>query len=53
LAAMTSATLDSWKDDARKNLDYARRLRYTDPRLCMEILIDILDDLLKRLPHET
>lgn len=34
--------------NARRNLEYARRLRYTDPKLCMSILIDVLDDLLKR-----
>jgi hypothetical protein len=37
-----------WKSEARKNLEYARRLRYTYPKLCMLILIDVLDDFLKR-----
>ena len=38
--------------NARRNLDYARRLRYTHPKLCMSILIDVLDDLLKRSSPE-
>lgn len=38
---------DEWRYDARKRLEYARRLRYTDPKLCMEVLIDVLDELLR------
>ena len=48
MVAIAVTTLDSWRHDARKNLEYASRLRYTDPKLCMQILIDVLDDLLKR-----
>jgi len=53
LVAIAVTTLDSWRHDARKNLEYASRLRYTDPKLCMEIIIDLLDQLLQRLPRET
>lgn len=31
----------------RKRLEVARRLRYENPRLCMEILVDVISELLK------
>ncbi|MGA2784951.1 MAG: hypothetical protein ABSF09_09670 [Candidatus Bathyarchaeia archaeon] len=46
MSTATIQTDDAWKTEARRNLEYARRLRYTDPKLCMSILIDVLDRLL-------
>lgn len=53
MKVVTVQTQDTWGQEARERLEYARRLRYTDPKLCMEILIDVVDRLLQRLPSET
>ena len=38
---------DEWRGDERKRLEYARRLRFTDPKLALEIICDVLDSLLR------
>ena len=45
---MAQSSLDSWRDEARKRLEIARRLRYQNPVMAVGILVDVLDELLKR-----
>jgi hypothetical protein len=45
---MIQSSLDVWRDEARKRLELAKRLRYTNPVMSVGILCDILDELLKR-----
>jgi hypothetical protein len=51
LATVTlNAYNTSWKDDLKRSLVYAERLKHTDPKLCMQVLIDILGQVVDRLP---
>jgi hypothetical protein len=40
----------TWKDDLKRTLAYAERLKHTDPKLCMQVLIDVLGQVVDRLP---
>jgi len=41
-----------WLEGSRKRLEIAHHSRHTNPRLCMEILLQVLDELLQRLSRE-
>lgn len=52
MAYMDPAKLNrEWLDGARKRIQIAHETRLSNPRLSMQILIEIMDELLRRLPE--
>ena len=35
------------REQLRKRLEVAKRLRHENPKLCIEILVDVVDEMLK------
>jgi hypothetical protein len=50
---MLSPVDKEWLQGARQRIDIAHRTRYTNPRLTLDILLALFDELLKRLEAET
>jgi hypothetical protein len=42
-----------WLEGSRKRLEIALHTRYSNPRVTLEIVLQVLDELLQRLAHET
>ena len=40
-----------WLEDSRKRLEIAYQTRHSNPKITMEIVMQILDELLQRLPR--
>jgi hypothetical protein len=53
-ALMLKKTLSrEWIEDSRKRLEIAHQTRYSNPRVTLEVVMQIMDELLQRLSIET
>jgi hypothetical protein len=44
---------DELRGQLRKRLEVAKRLRYQDPKMAVEIIADVLDEMLKNKDSKT
>jgi len=42
-----------WVEESRKRLEIAQQMRYSNPRVTLEMVMQIMDELLQRLSIET
>jgi hypothetical protein len=49
--ALTLKAYDTtWKDDLKRTLAYVDRLRFTDPKLAVKVLADVVAEIVDKLP---
>jgi hypothetical protein len=51
MALMTlNAYNTTWRDDLKRTLAYVDRLRFTDPKLAVKVLADVVAEIIEKLP---